>query len=230
MRATHKGECQLCGRIQLLPKGALSTHGYTTRWGFFSGTCPGSRHQPFELSMSLIEGALIDAQNHVTELSSQVQKLRGEATTVDTMMSYTPDSARWGEHVQHWRKCRVVLSEYNKHSVMHGRDTTAGPQGWTVVWRGSGLGRPGSDARREDGTFVYPQLHFHVLRCWDVGRAIPPAGKQRTAVALEIATALNKRYATHLTGQINRMKTYQDWLVARKNSWTLRELQPRGDG
>ena len=41
MKATHDGECQLCGRMQKLPDGRLAKHGYTTRWGFFQGVCPG---------------------------------------------------------------------------------------------------------------------------------------------------------------------------------------------
>jgi hypothetical protein len=53
-KATHKGECQICGRQQKLPGGLLSLHGYTKRWNWFEGTCPGARCQPFEKSYSEI--------------------------------------------------------------------------------------------------------------------------------------------------------------------------------
>ena len=54
-KATHSGSCQICGRVQKLPGNVLSLHGYTTRWGFFEGTCPGSKHSPFETSCALIK-------------------------------------------------------------------------------------------------------------------------------------------------------------------------------
>ena len=52
--ATHEGSCQICGRQQKLPGNVLSKHGYTTRWGFFSGVCPGASYEPFEVSCDLI--------------------------------------------------------------------------------------------------------------------------------------------------------------------------------
>ena len=58
MKATHQGTCQVCGRTQKLPNGYLSLHGYTTRWGFFAGTCHGAQALPFELSKDLIEDAI----------------------------------------------------------------------------------------------------------------------------------------------------------------------------
>ena len=49
-KATHTGECQICGNTQALPNGVLSKHGYTVHWGFFQGVCSGHAKQPFELS------------------------------------------------------------------------------------------------------------------------------------------------------------------------------------
>lgn len=49
-KATHHGTCQICARTQKLPGGMLSTHGYTTQWGFFNGVCPGSGFKPWEES------------------------------------------------------------------------------------------------------------------------------------------------------------------------------------
>lgn len=61
-KATHSGECQVCGSRQLLPNGRLSKHGYTVRWGFFSGTCTGSDELPFEQSIGLILTAIENAE------------------------------------------------------------------------------------------------------------------------------------------------------------------------
>jgi len=57
-QATHKGECQICGRTQKLPTGVLSLHGYTVNWGFFNGVCTGAGFLPFEQDNSQIEGAI----------------------------------------------------------------------------------------------------------------------------------------------------------------------------
>jgi hypothetical protein len=63
MKATHIGDCQVCGSTQKLPSGHLSKHGYTVEWNCFNGTCRGSGHLPFEQSIDLIEAAIVAAQS-----------------------------------------------------------------------------------------------------------------------------------------------------------------------
>lgn len=53
-KATHAGHCQACGRLQRLPSGNLSLHGYTVDHGWFSGVCQGAKHLPFEQSIDQI--------------------------------------------------------------------------------------------------------------------------------------------------------------------------------
>jgi len=77
--ATHKGCCQVCGHEQKLPGELLSKHGYTVRWGFFSGTCPGSRHLPFEVSTDLIDGAIASALSQADDLEKQAADLQRPA-------------------------------------------------------------------------------------------------------------------------------------------------------
>jgi len=50
MTHTHKGTCQLCGRIQAVNNktGEIAKHGYTVDYGFFSGTCRGSGYLPLQ--------------------------------------------------------------------------------------------------------------------------------------------------------------------------------------
>lgn len=67
-KATHKGTCQICGSAQKLPGGNLSKHGYTTRWGWFEGTCPGAHHLPFEISIDLIEAGIADARQRIARI------------------------------------------------------------------------------------------------------------------------------------------------------------------
>lgn len=78
-RATHKGHCQICGACQKLPAGLLSKHGYTTRWGFFEGVCPGSGHPPFEEDISLIEGAIARATEEAARVEERAAATRMEA-------------------------------------------------------------------------------------------------------------------------------------------------------
>ena len=106
-RATHSGTCQICGARQLLPGGLLSLHGYTVRWGFFSGTCPGSKHLPFEQSTDRIAEAVKDAQITRTALEDKAQEL----TTL------RPDVTRAYVHLYRKSDDRRRRSGYEWHQV-----------------------------------------------------------------------------------------------------------------
>jgi hypothetical protein len=67
--ATHNGQCQLCGREQKLPNGRLSLHGYAVKWSEFIGTCPGSKHLPYEQSCNLIAEAIERVTHTITRLN-----------------------------------------------------------------------------------------------------------------------------------------------------------------
>lgn len=75
-KATHIGECQVCGSVQKLPEGVLAKHGYTVRFSFFEGTCWGSGHKPFEQDISLIKGAIERAKDDgISQLQTAQQLL-----------------------------------------------------------------------------------------------------------------------------------------------------------
>jgi hypothetical protein len=76
-RATHRGTCQVCGRLQKLPAGKLSKHGYTKRWGFFEGTCPGAHYRPFEQAFDRIQVAIDRTKGQIADLQDQQAQLRG---------------------------------------------------------------------------------------------------------------------------------------------------------
>lgn len=86
MKATHNGTCQICGHFQKLPNGKLSKHGYTKRWGFFSGTCYGAKELPFELSKGLIDQAIANALARAEELRTQANEV--EVSTSNTVAKY----------------------------------------------------------------------------------------------------------------------------------------------
>ena len=94
--ATHFGTCQICGRAQKLPGGKLSKHGYTVQWGFFSGTCPGSDHLPFELSIDLIERFRNNAAEAAVEFRAEAAAhLAGEGDVVMARDLKSPRGERY---------------------------------------------------------------------------------------------------------------------------------------
>jgi hypothetical protein len=79
-KATHNGTCQICGASQKLPGGRLSQHGYTTKWGFFSGVCTGAHGLPFEQSTDLIERAIKNVEGWHADVELEIAEL---ATATD---------------------------------------------------------------------------------------------------------------------------------------------------
>jgi hypothetical protein len=58
-KATHQGTCQCCGRLQKLPGGFLSKHGYTVDWGYFNGVCGGAHHLPLEQDRTIVDAFVV---------------------------------------------------------------------------------------------------------------------------------------------------------------------------
>jgi len=79
-KATNRGTCQWCGRIQKLPNGAISLHGYTVQHGFFNGECRGSFWEPYELSCDLIQESVDRATEYKAGLEAQIVELSKLAT------------------------------------------------------------------------------------------------------------------------------------------------------
>lgn len=103
MKATHSGHCQICGSQQKLPSGNLSKHGYTVRWGFFSGTCNGAGHPPFEQSKDLIEGAIAKTQNMVADWKTKINALTGNGNPA-TVWVYEHRRLGNGHVDKEWRE------------------------------------------------------------------------------------------------------------------------------
>ena len=115
-KATHLGHCQICGALQMLPAGKLAKHGYTTRWGFFSGTCIGADALPFEQSINLIEAAIANAEREARELAAEAVTLRATSTGARTWTTVY-DSATWQDRTSRTRWVEVdVLSESKVYS------------------------------------------------------------------------------------------------------------------
>lgn len=81
MKATHYGECQLCGREQKLPKGLLSNHGYSVMWNMFAGICLGSKELPYEQSCELIKSKIPNIEKEIKTLEQRKADLLKPATS-----------------------------------------------------------------------------------------------------------------------------------------------------
>ncbi len=110
MKAEFDGTCQLCGRVQRLPNGVLSKHGYTVEWGFFNGQCPGSSGLPYEQSTDLIAGAIVSQQSSIASSQARAAILRDPNSDENTgstcwVNEYVVDARRLGAYT--WRKVEL---------------------------------------------------------------------------------------------------------------------------
>lgn len=96
-KATHIGECQICGRVQKLPGGSLSNHGYTKRWGFFSGICPGAGHNPFETHRDRIEGAIAGAKAAIEQHLQAAAAIRAQTDAYGWYSDHQRGVSVWRE-------------------------------------------------------------------------------------------------------------------------------------
>lgn len=83
---THVGHCQACARTHAvgINSGNVAKHGYTTRFGFFMGTCGGSDEKPLEVSRSYADDLLVRlAEYAASETRRAAALLSGEATLVE---------------------------------------------------------------------------------------------------------------------------------------------------
>lgn len=79
-RATHQGECQVCGRVQKLPDDRLAKHGYKVTIVGFQGVCIGSGELPLEVSCNMIERAIESAQAGIEHMRAEIAHLLQPAT------------------------------------------------------------------------------------------------------------------------------------------------------
>ena len=197
--ATHQGECQGCGRVQKLPGGSLSLHGYTVDWGFFNGTCGGAKHLPHELSCDYCKACIISATVSMEAALAAAKKYRREITEpiadfVEVPMGRDPRTHKnRSVMVQN-----LVLSEVPL--------------------------REGSDYMKIIGTFE----RDGEVKTVDVtgnSEAIL-AYKHDIKTPLDAARRLNERLAKEQDLYAAQLKSYIVWQQDRVDKWKLRTLKP----
>jgi len=90
IKATHKGECQLCGKRQLLPGDRLSLHGYAVKWNMFNGQCIGSQFLPYELSCDLIK-------KEIPRIEARIQNGLETIASVNSLNGSIGFQKRWSK-------------------------------------------------------------------------------------------------------------------------------------
>lgn len=67
-KSTHRGHCQVCGRIQAIVEGKLSKHGYTVAgFGYFHGVCSGAAELPLEQDRAVTDGVVVSLNRYAVE-------------------------------------------------------------------------------------------------------------------------------------------------------------------
>ena len=196
--ATHKGACQICGSTQMLPDGVLAKHGYTVRWGFFSGTCSGSGRLPFEQSTDAIAEA-------IAHVKKQIASTKAEILRYEDLSDPVNDGTKVWVHVYaggyQWVKAQlhdfVVNAEYGR-PLYSCRYTTVEPV------------RTRRDMKPlTDRVEAYDQA-------WQLA-SVP-----------EWARFLNRKYATAVLAKANTSRqVWLKWQAERVATWAPKPLTPR---
>jgi len=199
MKATHKGHCQACGRLQMLPNGKLAQHGYKITHGFFSGVCVGSKHLPFEVSCDMLPGFISNAQRALANVEATQAKLRVRPTEPKAWVanyegtSYGRNSYVWQEVVVNGRLKTITVKD-ETHSWIEYFYVAPTPNG-------KGLGEHKIETYGMD-------VH------------------NTTDHSLDVALHLNKRRAQALEKEAINLRNYIIWQQRRVDTWKPAALLP----
>jgi len=97
---THVGHCQACARTHAVnvKTGAIAKHGYTTRFGFFAGTCGGSDHLTLEVSREYADAVIVRLGEYAQNQLDRAAALRAGTVTPQEVVTgeYERDEqGRW---------------------------------------------------------------------------------------------------------------------------------------
>lgn len=242
-KATHSGHCQACGRLQKLPNGKLSKHGYTVEHGFFSGVCRGTNYLPFEQSCDQVRRYIGEAKSEVEFLTKRrTELLEGEISvhvidadtaTVDAIVDVEVTNSKGYGYGARYSKEVVTLtvtrtphvaryeSDDNKFDVTY---TYAHPYGYTsygykakTVAKGEVVKASGvGDGDVNSRIGRYDEAYYD-------------ARKTMTVEELALATAREyaKKEVTYvIEPMIKRLNNYIVWQTNRVENWKEAPLFP----
>lgn len=202
MKSEYRGHCQACGRLQMLPSGKLSKHGYTVAFGFFSGVCVGSGKLPFEESCDLVKSFIESARDSLFTVKAFQSKLRKTPTEGKAYVHIRlADPRRFSCYTREWREVPITeevipFSDGNGH--------------YSKFWR-TGDTRWGRNELR--GYEVQPVDRSEVSASYDDTLATV-CGKR------------NREYADWLQHEVDSLKRYIAWQTERVTTWKRMPLLP----
>lgn len=110
-KATHRGHCQVCNRIQNIQGRNLfiAKHGYEVAgYGFFNGICPGSEHLPLEQDKSMVVWSINWAQARIIDTTAEITKYSQPSTEHKAWFhEYVPSKTRYSQSRYIWREVQL---------------------------------------------------------------------------------------------------------------------------
>lgn len=79
-KATHRGNCQVCGHQQHVMNVVLAKHGYTVEFGYFRGTCSGSGKKPIQQDRTITDATIVAMHEYAAGCDKDAEDLRSGKT------------------------------------------------------------------------------------------------------------------------------------------------------
>lgn len=76
-----RGICQCCGAQQAVVGNTMSYHGYTTKNGWFEGTCPGHQFRPLQVDRTVLDNTVDSILRQVAALRIKAEDMQAGKTT-----------------------------------------------------------------------------------------------------------------------------------------------------
>jgi hypothetical protein len=200
MKSTHRGHCQFCGRLQMLPSGVLAKHGYTILGGFFSGVCRGSAHSPFEVSCDQLPIYIDEAARTLSSVEEFQESLRRPVTENKAWFRTEHRNVRrgsWSPSTYRWALCSVRVE------TIPYRD---GDGSYKKFYRDG-------DTKLEKDT--QERVAFE-----------PEISASYSATLEDVCNHANEVYADYLEHEAVSLRRYIDWQKNRVSAWKAAELLP----
>jgi hypothetical protein len=137
----YTGHCQGCGRKQMLPGGLLAKHGYTVQWQMFVGVCPGSGHEPYEVSCEFVKQCIVDTEKRIRQFEAQIETVKSapitnkisrmkiydpkkykEVIVYDGELFWDPTAGRGGRGALMVKDSKGKVYEYSSNPILPGKE------------------------------------------------------------------------------------------------------------
>jgi hypothetical protein len=110
-KSTHRGHCQVCGRIQAIVDGSMAKHGYTVAgFGYFHGVCSGAARKPLEQDRSMTDRIVVSLNEYAVEQDKLCSQYKAGTRQVEFV---TRRVMQEGKRVD----VRVHVTEANEYEI-----------------------------------------------------------------------------------------------------------------